>query len=59
MRLVQRLVRSIDGVEELEEDVEQLRQAVAERRQENLRSGKLRPIDDSEGFDDARRALRR
>ena len=54
MRLVQRLVRSIDGVEELEEDVEQLRQAVAERRRKELRSAKVQAGDAVEVFDQAR-----
>jgi putative addiction module component (TIGR02574 family) len=59
VRLAQRLVRSIDGADESEEDVEQLWQAVAERRQEELRSGKVQAVDATVVFAKARRALRK
>jgi putative addiction module component (TIGR02574 family) len=59
VRLAQRLVRSIDDGEEPKENIEQLWQAVAERRQEELRSGKVQAVDATVVFEKARRALRK
>jgi putative addiction module component (TIGR02574 family) len=57
VQLAQRLVSTIDA--EVEEDTEALWFAEAERRLEELRSGKVRGIDSEEAFRTAREALKR
>lgn len=56
-RLAQELIASLDA--EMEPDVEGLWLAEAERRLEELRSGKTRGVPAKEAFAKARRALRR
>ena len=57
VRLAQRLVSSLD--DEIESGVEALWVAEAERRFEELRSGKVTGIDAAEAFKNAREALKR
>lgn len=57
VRLAQRLASSLDG--EIEPGVEALWVAEAERRFEELRSGKVTGIDAAEAFKNAREALKR
>ena len=57
VRLAQRLVSSLD--DEIEPGVESLWVAEAERRLEELRSGKVTGIDAAEAFKNAREALKR
>jgi putative addiction module component (TIGR02574 family) len=56
-RLAQELLASLDG--EIDADVEALWLAEAERRLEELRSGKVRGVPSDEAFAKARDALRR
>jgi putative addiction module component (TIGR02574 family) len=55
VRLAQRLVASLD--DEIETGVEALWLAEAERRVEELRSGRVKGIDAAEAFKNAREAL--
>ena len=55
VRLAQHLAASLD--DEIETDVEALWFAEAERRLEELRSGKVAGIDSDEAFQNARKAL--
>lgn len=55
VRLAQQLASSLD--DEIEIDVEELWFAEAERRLEELRSGKVAGIDSDEAFQNARKAL--
>jgi putative addiction module component (TIGR02574 family) len=57
VKLAQRLVSTID--EEVEADTEALWFAEAERRLEELRSGKVQGIDSEKAFRTAREALKR
>jgi putative addiction module component (TIGR02574 family) len=57
VQLAQRLVSTID--EEVEADTEALWFAEAERRLEELRSGKVQGIDSDDAFRTAREALKR
>ena len=57
VQLAQRLVSTID--DEVESDTEALWFAEAERRLEELRSGKVQGIDSEEAFRTAREALKR
>jgi putative addiction module component (TIGR02574 family) len=57
VRLAQELIASLDA--EIEPDVEALWLAEAERRLEELRSGKTRGVPAEEAFARARRALNR
>lgn len=57
VQLAQRLISTLDG--EVESDTEALWFAEAERRLEELRSGKVQGIDSDVAFRDAREALRR
>ncbi|HKP35325.1 MAG TPA: addiction module protein [Pyrinomonadaceae bacterium] len=57
VQLAQRLVETLD--EEVEENTEALWFAEAERRLEELRSGKVQGIDAEEAFRTAREALKR
>lgn len=57
VRLAQRLVASLD--DQIEPGVEALWMAEAERRFEELRSGKVAGIDAAEAFKNAREALNR
>ena len=57
VRLAQQLVSTLD--EEIETDTEELWFAEAERRLEELRSGKVQGIDSDSAFRSAREALRR
>jgi putative addiction module component (TIGR02574 family) len=57
VQLAQRLVSTLD--EELESDTEALWFAEAERRLEELRSGKVEGIDSDEAFRTGREALKR
>lgn len=57
VQLAQRLVSTID--DEVEPDTEALWFAEAERRLEELRSGKVQGIDSDEAFRTAREALQR
>jgi len=57
VRLAQELIASLD--EEIEPDVEALWLAEAERRLEELRSGKTKGVPAEEAFAKARHALRR
>jgi putative addiction module component (TIGR02574 family) len=56
VQLAQRLVSTID--DEVETDTEQLWFAEAERRLEELRSGKVQGIDSEDAFRTAREALK-
>ena len=57
MQLAQRLVSTLD--DEIEPDTEALWFAEAERRLEELRSGKVEAVDSDEAFRTAREALKR
>ena len=57
VQLAQRLVSTIDG--EIETDTEALWFAEAERRLEELRSGKVQGLDSDDAFRTAREALKR
>ena len=57
VRLAQQLVSSLD--EQMETDVEALWAAEAERRLEELRSGKVQGVEAAEAFRKAREALER
>ena len=57
VQLVQRLVETLD--DEVEENTETLWFAEAERRLEELRSGKVQRVDSAEAFRTAREALKR
>lgn len=57
VRLAQRLASSLD--DEIEIGVEALWFAEADRRLDELRSGKVEGVDSDEAFDNARKALRR
>ena len=57
VRLAQQLVSTLD--DEVETDTEELWFAEAERRLEELRSGKVQGIDSDSAFRSAREALRR
>jgi putative addiction module component (TIGR02574 family) len=57
VQLAQRLISTLDG--EVEADTEALWFAEAERRLEELRSGKVQGIDSDVAFRDAREALKR
>lgn len=57
VRLAQQLISSLD--EEIETDVEELWLAEAERRLDELRSGKTQGVPAEEAFAKARNALRR
>jgi putative addiction module component (TIGR02574 family) len=57
VRLAQQLVSTLD--DEVETDTEELWFAEAERRLEELRSGKVQGIDSDAAFRSAREALRR
>lgn len=59
VQLAQRLVSTLDDEVETETDTEALWFAEAERRLEELRTGKVQGIDSEEAFRTAREALKR